>query len=927
MGELQADVVRQQRILMNVSRIEARDQAERDRRQLDNASLREPKPIPQPAQVPEPESGLKTPPPPLNRQVPSNLPKTGPDRSDEPEAWSPCARTRARLLRYLSSFVGTSVKRLFALLNFIRWRISITKAKPSKRPDDPPPQPPPESILLRSNNESVCPSYVPRVEHVTLDIPHDQGDDHDEPYTTTVHSPSPTRTSFSGRPSPESPSSRDYDGPYTTTILEPSPTRTSRTSGQVHLYAESRSSRAISIEETPSDSRSVNSRLSARPVNPASTSAIALLPISTHGLNNITAGPVTPVSLRSASPRPSRPASRNSQVSHEPIKVSRAPSPNRASTPPPPPPAPSTAESPSRSSSPEKGWDIAPMSTATVQRWKRGVVVEKCPEGWAARIHAEGALYFFHKEKRIYTDAHMYDPTKATIINEAASQIFGRLQQEIDDPRVHEIMPKEYDLVLEIVNLPDGGVIVGYYFADHTSKLLFWMEEFDASKICSEIRCVVSIAHLRLEIESQYWTHCELYPNCRHYDQETVDEVRGILLHATTDTLTSTTSTALWTTEQNKSLLSILNHVKVKTEADRIWAGAIIEHTQFIHLYGEYGARLDRDQSIHGITVHPHSWYLKVIEPFLFWGAEVHLVALEKIWVDRTVHIEAFRHFIHKLNEEWQDFIIVATVLLNANMAFLSIQSVDTGGNFTSRRTAAQIVSYISIVTSLGSAILSLLLVRQNRSKGREAADKAATFLGNMTHGTRGLEHLAILYALPYALLMWSYVYFSPLLNRNYANIRLVARRTLTFLGAFALEVFVATSLVTRVDVGAVLAICTILVFWCILAAWICDSSQPHVLGQLKTRLGERAIVLWDLLRLRAGGSESAKDGGEENEKGDHEERKPSEESNTVCATPTTEKGKRKKSRSLSLRFFVRKATGDSGPSRRPTAITDSDAV
>lgn len=91
----------------------------------------------------------------------------------------------------------------------------------------------------------------------------------------------------------------------------------------------------------------------------------------------------------------------------------------------------------------------------------------------------------------------MYDPTKARIINEAASQIFGRLQQEIDDQKVQEIMPKEYDLVLEIVNLNNGGVIVGYYFADHASKLLFWMEDFDASMICSEIRCVVSIAHLR----------------------------------------------------------------------------------------------------------------------------------------------------------------------------------------------------------------------------------------------------------------------------------------------------------------------------------------------------------------------------------------------------------------------------------------------
>ena len=130
-----------------------------------------------------------------------------------------------------------------------------------------------------------------------------------------------------------------------------------------------------------------------------------------------------------------------------------------------------------------------------------------------------------------------------------------------------------------------------------------------------------------------------------------------------------------------------------------------------------------------------------------------------------------------------------ATVLLNANMAFLSIQSIDNGGNLVADRSAAQIASYISIMTSVGSVIISLILVRQNRSKNRHSAEEAvgisfdslnvhcviltfqysnlsgdilgyqATFLGRMTHKKRGLETLAILYALPYALLMWSYVF------------------------------------------------------------------------------------------------------------------------------------------------------------------------
>ena len=68
-----------------------------------------------------------------------------------------------------------------------------------------------------------------------------------------------------------------------------------------------------------------------------------------------------------------------------------------------------------------------------------------------------------------------------------------------------------------------------------------------------------------------------------------------------------------------------------------------------------------------------------------------------------------------------------ATVLLNANMAFLSIQSVDNGGQVVKDRSPAQIASYISIVTSVGSVILSLLLVRQNRSRNRQLMDEAVS--------------------------------------------------------------------------------------------------------------------------------------------------------------------------------------------------------
>ena len=54
-----------------------------------------------------------------------------------------------------------------------------------------------------------------------------------------------------------------------------------------------------------------------------------------------------------------------------------------------------------------------------------------------------------------------------------------------------------------------------------------------------------------------------------------------------------------------------------------------------------------------------------------------------------------------------------ATVLLNANVAFLAIQSVDSSGSM-GHRSNAQRASYLSIVDSVGAIVLGLLLVREH---------------------------------------------------------------------------------------------------------------------------------------------------------------------------------------------------------------------
>lgn len=108
-------------------------------------------------------------------------------------------------------------------------------------------------------------------------------------------------------------------------------------------------------------------------------------------------------------------------------------------------------------------------------------------------------------------------------------------------------------------------------------------------------------------------------------------------------------------------------------------------------------------------------------------------------------------------------------MLLNGNVGFLAIQSVDNSDKHY--LSGAQIASYLSIVASVGSILLGLkLLLRQRKSKLTHKDDILVRLPSNFTisyfadsnqrfnpnGNNQYLEIQAILHSLPYALLMWA---------------------------------------------------------------------------------------------------------------------------------------------------------------------------
>ncbi|KAJ2926597.1 hypothetical protein H1R20_g10501, partial [Candolleomyces eurysporus] len=352
------------------------------------------------------------------------------------------------------------------------------------------------------------------------------------------------------------------------------------------------------------------------------------------------------------------------------------------------------------------------------------------PPGWKPIVHPEGILYFYNEEKKAVTEANLYDQ----IFYKQITDDITTLENFI---RVNNLrMPESYTLAMDLNNQPHGVIYTDYYYADHDRKIVFFLDDVEAQTnlpVWSQLKGVTSMAHLKHEIEAQYWHHGVLYPTTIELKAEFVVELRDVILHYLGENVGHSSPGAV-------NLLSRMMH--------------IFARQKFLNWHGVPEARIYRDQSVHEGQERNHKTLLiKILSPLLFSAPDVHLRSLVKMWVDGLMHGPVWREAIGKLNEEWQEFTLYATVLLNANVAYLAIQSVDT--DQPGYRSPVQLGCYLSIVASIGSIILGLLLLRQNRTRIHGTMDEVNAFLQARSHPRLGLESLAILYSLPYALLLW----------------------------------------------------------------------------------------------------------------------------------------------------------------------------
>ncbi|EIN08404.1 hypothetical protein PUNSTDRAFT_144011 [Punctularia strigosozonata HHB-11173 SS5] len=506
---------------------------------------------------------------------------------------------------------------------------------------------------------------------------------------------------------------------------------------------------------------------------------------------------------------------------------------------------------------------IIPIDVSYLARYERGLMVpshissmkvapmtlrfdrEKPPEPWTRYIGPEGCTYFWHPVRRMLTDADLCDPETYRKIEEHAGHIM------IVKFQYDEIFPENAEIVLELPHPKYGAdSLCWYYCINHQDRSLFWLNEMDIDWMLTEVKGITKPSHAKKEMEAQYWTHWELFPMEREVSEELLQELIGMMMQGGIDQVTSKWSTFPYSIQDLTILLDLIKNANYVQNLGGYSANVVgrmmslMAHTQFLNRYGHPEARLCRQHHLHEEEKRPPTLLITLFSPLLFFAPDIHLKSLRQVWVDTVVVEPAWKKFIEKVQDEWEKFLLPATVLLSVNVAFLAIPSVDQTNqvpNFfsvgnsstfenlqdfdfntaTPQRSFAQIASYISTAASIGTIMIGLLLNRHHRLSHHMSAGEVANDLAQKAHPVFKLETLgeydtvlkltepegpstAILYSLPYALMMWGMV---------------------TFAAACCALFFQNTTPSTQIPLGAFSCMCMVLIVWCMWTVW--DGGHP----------------------------------------------------------------------------------------------------
>ncbi|KAG1724393.1 uncharacterized protein EDB91DRAFT_1255257 [Suillus paluster] len=211
--------------------------------------------------------------------------------------------------------------------------------------------------------------------------------------------------------------------------------------------------------------------------------------------------------------------------------------------------------------------------------------------------------------------------------------------------------------------------------------------------------------------------HCMLFPNNWSITDDVLTELEQMILHAMPDNIALTTSVIPFNQEELTKMLDLMACLKYAIDK---W----FPHAKCIVAWFMENFALVKFFNFAGSPKQQHSLLIQISFLCLFYAPWNYTKELDDIYVDKLINRTLWKQFTARLQDDWSALAITATVMLNANIALLAL---------VSDAPLAKLFSCISMVKEL---------------------------LERISHPIFGTEALAIIYSLPYTLLIWSMVFF-----------------------------------------------------------------------------------------------------------------------------------------------------------------------
>ncbi|KAF9235820.1 hypothetical protein BU15DRAFT_50927, partial [Melanogaster broomeanus] len=146
--------------------------------------------------------------------------------------------------------------------------------------------------------------------------------------------------------------------------------------------------------------------------------------------------------------------------------------------------------------------------------------------------------------------------------------------------------------------------------------------------------------------------------------------------------------------------------------------------------------------------------FLKCVDIALLGAPTAHLRSIRKIWVDELIDESRWQTYISGLNAEWKGFTLYSTVVLAVDISFLAVPGVLADSEDS--HSAATITIYASVISSVCALVISVILAGQIRTHEVDSVGGGADYMARMTRNTHGDAALAVMFGLPYSLLLWA---------------------------------------------------------------------------------------------------------------------------------------------------------------------------